>query len=160
MTTPIISNITAATGAGATAATTPQLPQQTLGQQDFLNLLVKELSTQDPMQPMSNTDFVAQMAQFTTLQQTQAMQQGISQLGVGQRFTQASTLLGHTVTLQTGKGAAPLQGTVTAVLLEGGTPEIVVNGAKYDVSQLYSLSVTNTQPTTGPKPARLGAKTA
>ena len=49
-----------------------------LGQQDFLELLVAEMQYQDPLEPQSNTDYIAQLATFTQVQDIEEMQ-GIMQ---------------------------------------------------------------------------------
>lgn len=72
--------------AAATTATVPTLPaNQQLGETDFLNLLVTQLKNQDPLQPVDNQQFVAQLAQFSQLQQS----------------TQQVTLLQQLITAQT-----------------------------------------------------------
>ena len=45
-----------------------QIKDQGLNMQDFLNLLVAQITNQDALNPMDNTEFIAQMAQFSTLQ--------------------------------------------------------------------------------------------
>src|SRR5690349_5974736 len=79
---------------------TDRVPIQTLGQNDFLKLLATQLSTQDPMNPMSDTSFIAQMAQFSALEQSKAMQSDLAQLNSDQQLSQTSALLGKTVTVQ------------------------------------------------------------
>ena len=53
--------------------------QQTLGKDDFLKLLVAKLQYQDPMSPMEDEDFAAQLAQFSSLEQMQNIADGIAQ---------------------------------------------------------------------------------
>jgi flagellar basal-body rod modification protein FlgD len=133
--------------AGASNQTTalPAMPSQTLNQQDFLNLLVTQMTSQDPLNPVSNTDFAAQMAQFSSLQAAQNTQAGVTNLQSGQQFLQASSLLGETVTLQaatdaTGVTTATTQGSVTGVQMVGTTPQIIVNGQPYALSRIISVS--------------------
>jgi flagellar basal-body rod modification protein FlgD len=47
----------------------PRTPKNTLGKQDFLNLLVSQMRNQDPLDPMKGTEFAAQLAQFSSLEQ-------------------------------------------------------------------------------------------
>jgi flagellar basal-body rod modification protein FlgD len=107
------------------------MPTQTLNQQDFLNLLVTQLQNQDPMNPMSDTDFIAQMAQFSTLQQSQQTYQSIQGM-------QATNLIGSTVNVATTDGVSDT-GTVTGVVMNSGTPEILVNGALYTLSDVQTV---------------------
>jgi flagellar basal-body rod modification protein FlgD len=130
---------TGATTAANQQQTIPALPTQTLNQQDFLNLLVAQLSSQDPLNPISNTDFVAQMAQFSNLQTSQGIEAGVSNLTAQQQFLQANSLLGENVALQTSSGTAA-QGVVTSVQMQAGTPQIVVNGQTYGLSQVVAVS--------------------
>lgn len=52
-------------------------PKKELGKEDFLHLLTLQLSTQDPLSPMKNEEFIAQLAQFTSLEQLQMVNQNI-----------------------------------------------------------------------------------
>jgi len=120
------------TSTADSSSSSSSMPTQTLNQQDFLNLLVTELQNQDPMNPMSDTDFIAQMAQFSTLQQAQQTYQSISE-------TQAAQLIGSTVTV-TGTDNTSATGTVTSILMNSGAPEILVNGVPYSLSQIQSVT--------------------
>ena len=116
-------------------------PQQQLTQNDFLQLLVAQMENQDPLQPQSDTQMAAQMAQFTSLSQTSAMSSSLSEM-------QASSLIGSTVTVQQPNSQATTSGVVTSVLLgsqsSDGTPQIVINGTAYDLSQVLSVTPTTT----------------
>ena len=118
---------------------------QTLNQNDFLTLLVKQIQFQDPLNPKSNTDMAAQMAQFTALQQSSQMSASLSML-------QANSLVGSTVTVQADPNSnAVATGLVSGVSMENGTPQIIINGLGYKLSQLLSVmpaSPTTTPPTT------------
>ncbi len=118
-----------------------RIPQTTLGQDDFLKLLVAQLGAQDPLNPMKDTDFVAQMAQFSSLEQAKNTQAEVAHL---QQFTQANAMLGRTVSFQPTSGSAVQQGTVSAVVITDGAPSIVVDGTAYKVQDLYSLATSAT----------------
>ncbi len=127
------------TAASAGSSTASPLPTQTLSENDFLNLLTTELSAQDPMNPVDDTQFIGEMAQFSTLQATTGMQQNISQMG-------ATQLIGTNVTLQNGQGST-VSGTVSGIQLSSGTPQVIVNGQPYALSTLVSVSAPTTTTT-------------
>lgn len=71
-----------------------------LGQDDFLQLMTAQLQNQDPFAPMENGDFIAQMAQFSTVSGIEEINQNLSALSSDMkqaRIATASTLLGHSV---------------------------------------------------------------
>jgi flagellar basal-body rod modification protein FlgD len=121
------------------------LPTQTLNQQDFLNLLVAQMTSQDPLNPVSNTDFASQLAQFSSLAAAQSTQTGVTNLQSGQQFLQADSLLGDTVLLAattdaSGMTTSTATGVVTGVQMNGSIPQITVNGQSYNLSQIISVS--------------------
>jgi len=118
--------------------TTSNSSSKTINQGDFLKLLVAQLAAQDPMNPESNTDFIGQMAQFSTLQATQSMQQNMSSM-------EAGDFLGRTVNVQDSDGTIS-QGIVSQLQLNSGTPSIIVNGAAYTLSQVLSVQPTSSTP--------------
>lgn len=105
---------------------------QTLTEADFLQLLVTQMSSQDPLDPQSDTEFAAQLAQFSSLKESQNMQANMATL-------QANSLIGETVTVN--PASAPMvTGQVSAVQMSAGTPYIVINGQPYDLSTISSFS--------------------
>jgi len=91
------------------------------------------------LNPKQDTEFIAQMTQFSALEQSKSMQMDIAHLRSDQEILQANAMIGRFVTLQDGKGLAP-PGIVSGVNVKEGTPQIVVNGEKYDLSQVLSIS--------------------
>lgn len=116
------------------------LPQQTLGQSDFLNLLVTQMENQDPMNPMSDTDFIAQMASFTSLEQSKDTEASIQSM-------QANDLIGRQVMVQGSDGVVNT-GTVSGVLMDSGAPNLVVNGQLYTLDEVVSVATAATNTTT------------
>src|SRR5437867_2119361 len=113
-------------------------PVRTLNQDDFLRLVMAQLTNQDPLNPQKDTEFIAQMTQFSALEQSKSMQQDIAKLQTDQQFMQANAVLGRVVTLQDDQGAL-IRGTVNAIQVEEGTPHLVVNGQSYGLSALLSI---------------------
>ncbi len=133
------------TALGSTGATTAT-PQNTLTTQDFLQLLSTELQNQDPLQPMDDTAYLAQMAQFTSLQQVSTLSTTISQMSSNQQNLAASSYLGQMVTMNAGNNST-ISGVVTGVDLSGTTPNLEVNGTSYPLTSLLSVSSASTSTT-------------
>jgi flagellar basal-body rod modification protein FlgD len=97
-------------------------PVQRLGQQEFLRLLTTQLSNQDPLEPIKDTEFIAQMAQFTTLEQASTSYQ----------FQLANSMVGRPVLIElknTDGSNSLVAGEVTGIRLEQGTPKVIVDGS-------------------------------
>jgi flagellar basal-body rod modification protein FlgD len=109
------------------AATGSNLQASNLGLQDFLKILLTQLTYQDPLKPMDNQEFMAQIAQFTSLEQTQQLNTKIETLINNQAALQSVGLIGRTVDISTSGGLA--SGTVTALSLQGDTPSITLRTA-------------------------------
>jgi len=104
-------------------------PQQSLGRDDFLKLLITQLSYQDPTAPMDDKQFIAQMAQFSTLEQMTGMASDFSRLTSMLMGNEASGALGKSVELIDGEKI--IQGAVQAVT-RGEAPQVLVNGNFYN----------------------------
>lgn len=92
--------------------------------QDFLKILTSQLTHQDPLKPMDNQEFVAQLAQFTSLQQTQQLNAKLDSLLSIQAATQSVGLLGRSVDVRTASGT--VTGTVSALDFSGTEPHLSV----------------------------------
>ena len=103
-------------------------PQQSLGKDDFLKILITQLSYQDPMAPMEDKEFIAQMAQFSTLEQMTSMAHDFNRLTNLLTGSEAASALGKSVEIVDGDQV--IQGAVRAVT-RGGFTEILVNGNYY-----------------------------
>jgi flagellar basal-body rod modification protein FlgD len=79
--------------AGSTTSTTPVSAQQPLGKEDFLRLLVAQLSAQDPLNPMEATEFTAQLAQFSSLEQMTNINSTLEELVAAQQAMGNSSLI-------------------------------------------------------------------
>jgi flagellar basal-body rod modification protein FlgD len=111
-------------------------PQQSLGKDDFLKILITQLSYQDPTSPMEDKEFIAQMAQFSTLEQMTGMAKDFAKLTAMITGTEASSSLGRNVEIV--QGERTVQGMVQAVT-RGEVPQVLVNGDFYDWDQVAKV---------------------
>lgn len=96
--------------------------------QSLLKIILTQLTSQDPLKPMDNFQFVSQLAQFSQLQQAQTLNDTVTSLLSAQAANQATGLLGRTVDLssaQTG-GATVTSGVVKAVSFGNGQPSVTI----------------------------------
>lgn len=114
-------------------------PGGNMGKDEFLRILVTQLQNQDPTAPMQDKEFIAQMAQFSSLEQITNMSASFQKLSGLLASSEASQVLGRTVEVETGlEGFAPVIGTVDQVL-RGDYPQVMVNGEFYDFSQVSKI---------------------
>jgi flagellar basal-body rod modification protein FlgD len=109
---------------------------QTLGKDDFLKILLTQLSHQDPTAPLEDKEFVAQMAQFSTLEQMTNMSAELAKVFGIMARSQAIGLLGKTVEIAIGD--SKVSGRVEEIT-GSEFPQILVQGRYYDVSQVTSV---------------------
>jgi flagellar basal-body rod modification protein FlgD len=107
-----------------------------LDRDDFLKLLITQLQHQDPTSPVEDKDFIAQMAQFSSLEQMTNMSTGFQRLSGLLSSSEASQVLGKTVEIRDGDNL--VTGTVDRVV-RGDSPLVGVNGKIYDFSQIESV---------------------
>lgn len=106
-----------------------------LGKDAFLQLLVTQMKYQDPLNPASDTEYIAQLATFSQLEELQNLNNSYSN-------TQAYTLVGKTVALtstdSTGN-TSYVTGVVDYVTMNGGNAYVVVNGNKYSLDSVLEV---------------------
>lgn len=102
-----------------------------LTQDDFLQLLVAELSNQDPLNPDGYMDYFAQMAQYTNLEQTKELSSSLQRI-------EANSLIGKKVDIKL-ENDLIVSGYVGAVGIEAGKPQVEVDGEKYDLDRIINV---------------------
>ena len=122
-----------------------------LGQYDFLKLLVAQLQNQDPTEPMNDREFIAQMAQFSSLEQMKNLNDSFNYLAyqIGDvmipnlLLQQSAVLIGREVSYinpdATGTSDLVLTGAVESVVIKDGYPYCVVNGNYIDLEHMLSI---------------------
>ena len=121
-----------------------RVPMKQLGQDEFLQLLVVQMRNQDPLKPVSDTEFIAQMAQFSNLEQTKEMSSDIAKLRQSTAFNQATALMGKQVRLLSGEDTFT-KGIVTDLTVKDGEVSLIVNGKPYELGQVVSVNSEETK---------------
>ncbi|MGI6175470.1 MAG: flagellar hook capping FlgD N-terminal domain-containing protein [Christensenellales bacterium] len=136
------SAIGAASGSYTPETQTRQV-KKSLGQDDFLQLLVAQLANQDPLAPTSDTEFIAQLAQFSSLEQMQSMNQAMLATQQALLDSQVYGMVGKHVYVATPNEAGEdtlVFGKVDGVLYENGTQYLVVGEGKYLLADVVGVA--------------------
>ncbi|NOU68457.1 flagellar hook assembly protein FlgD [Paenibacillus sp. LMG 31461] len=138
-TNPIIGNVTDLINKG-TNAKTKDKDSTTLGKDDFLKILITQLQNQDPTQPLQDKEFIAQMAQFTSVEQLTNMASEMKLMRQSLGFV--SGLIGKSISW-TGTDASgvttELSGVVDSITFKDGNQFATVNGAEVSLDKLKKI---------------------
>lgn len=108
----------------------------TLGKDAFLQLLVTQMKYQDPLDPQDNSEYIAQLATFSQLEELQNMSNTV-------QLSQASSLTGETVIMKTKSSVTGelmyVTGTVDYVVIENSKAYLCINGGKYSIDDLDTV---------------------
>ena len=115
-----------------------------LKMEDFLQLLTSQITNQDPLEPMKDTEFISQMANIASLEQMQQFTQGFSKFADSHGEMLAQSYLGNRVSLFADN--REVSGIVEAVnKLDDGSVKLVVDGETYDPSAVRRVELINSQ---------------
>jgi len=108
-----------------------------LGQDAFLRLMMEQLKYQDPMDPMSNDEFLSQQAQFTQISELQKLN---NSMNASNQIMQASSLIGKTVVLPNpDKPTENIEGRVSEAKISSNGASIVIDGQDYPIDSITSI---------------------
>jgi flagellar basal-body rod modification protein FlgD len=99
-----------------------------IGKDGFLKLLITQLQNQDPLEPMSNEDFAAQLAQFSSLEQMQNLNESFGKLTDLTKLGSSASLIGKDVTYQDQSTGQNISGVVDKVLIKSDGLYFSING--------------------------------
>ena len=112
----------------------------TLQMEDFLQLLTSQISNQDPLEPMKDTEFISQMANIASLEQMQQFSKGFESFANSHKDMVAQAYLGRVVEIKS--GGEQLSGTVHSVeRTDDGKISVLVNGKAYDPNDIVKVSL-------------------
>jgi flagellar basal-body rod modification protein FlgD len=113
----------------------------TLGQDAFLKLMIAQLKYQDPMDPVKGAEFIAQTAQFTSVEKLDEMTKMTTEMALMQRLSQAGGLVGRTVAYTDADGVAQ-SGVVSSATLNPSGPVLRVGDADVPMSGVTEVRMT------------------
>lgn len=109
-----------------------------LGKDDFLRLLIAQLRHQDPLQPLNDREFVAQLAQFSALEQMYNVAAAVLELALRQEATAVFGLVGRRVRVEAEDGTV-VEGVVSGVRRQAGSFLLVVGDRTFRLDQLLEV---------------------
>lgn len=124
------------------ASRTAQKSPDIFSSEGFLKLLATQISSQNPLEPLKDTEFVAQMAQFSQLEQSTNMAADIKSLRMSGALSQGAALIGKNVTYAPADGSAAVTGTVQSLTVgaDGRSMSLLVDGVNVDVAQVRGIA--------------------
>mgnify|MGYP004554077353 FL=1 len=121
----------------------------------FLNLMLAQLKSQDPTEPTDNTEWLSQLAQYSSLEQMTQMNSGLencakyisalyNDMSYNSEITQTLSMIGKDVTLQIpdendSSKTTEISGTVTEASFKDGTGKIKIDGKYYSIAYVTSI---------------------
>jgi flagellar basal-body rod modification protein FlgD len=137
-----IGNVSNLTSSAKTNSTTSRTNNSTLGKDDFLKILVTQLQHQDPSQPLDDKAFIAQMAQFTSVEQLTNMNTEMTALRQSLSFSPSYIGKQISWTAVDSTGASTVKsGVIDGLTFKSGNQFASVNGEEVSLDQI--LKVTN-----------------
>ncbi|MEA4846526.1 MAG: flagellar hook capping FlgD N-terminal domain-containing protein [Clostridiaceae bacterium] len=120
----------------ASAASTDRTASTELGKDEFLKLLVTQMRYQDPLEPIDNTEYVSQLAQFSTLEHMSNMSSGISYM---EALSMTGKYITATTTDSTTGESKNVNGVVDSVKLKSGSAVLVVAGTEINLDEVTEV---------------------
>ena len=115
------------TGTSLSPSSTSTSGTSSLGENDFLHLMMAQLQNQDPLSPSDPSQYMSELAQFTSLEQEMNISTTTAQSATQQSNSSALSLLGRTVSYTDSNGGA-LSGTVSKVDFSSSGPTLTIGG--------------------------------
>jgi flagellar basal-body rod modification protein FlgD len=148
----LISNTTTSTSSGSTSSASSANITSQLGPSAFLQLLTTQLSNQDPLNPMDDTQSVSQLAQFSALQASDNLETSFANFQSNFAVLQSASLIGSTVSVNSTDSSgntSTIVGTVQSIQVVNGSPTFTLlnpsTGSDYANSNGTPLTFTTSQ---------------
>lgn len=110
-----------------------------VGQDQFLQLLVAQMKSQNPMEPTSNQEFLGQLAQFSTLSGIETLNANFSDLLSLQQISEGSNLIGKQVAYSNSSNQT-VTGTVQSVTVSDGAVQLQIGGNSVALNKVVGIT--------------------
>lgn len=120
--------------------------QTELGQAEFLELMLAQMQNQDPFEPMENGEFVAQLAQFSSVTGLAEISESVATLSdvlLANQTLQASTMVGRSVLVESDRSQLPTSGALQAsaeLPIDAASAQVRVTGPNGQLVRQFSIS--------------------
>ncbi len=111
--------------------------QKTLGQAEFFKLLTTQLASQDPLEPMDDTAFIAQMANFSELEMMSELNDNFAEFTGVQQFQASQGYIGNKVTMLV--DGEEVSGIAEGIEHVKGDTSVFVDGQKFDINSVFKV---------------------
>ena len=115
--------------------------EKEMGKEDFLKLLVAQMENQDPLNPSSNEDMVMQLAQFSSIEQTERMNNNLEHFIQDNTMGMASSMIGQEIEAANPDSGQITKGVVTQVNINGQGTSLVVGNNQVDLEHVEIIGV-------------------
>ena len=134
-----IASLSTTTNASGITQLVSESDRSTITTDEFLKILVAELTYQDPFEPMSNTDFAQQIAQIESMRSSEDLTEGIGAILKQQQITSAGALIGKTVYGGTVDGGL-VEGVVESVTIDSSGVFLTIDGYYVPLDNVFEIS--------------------
>lgn len=110
-----------------------------IGSNQFLQLLVAQLQNQDPLDPVSNQDFISQLTSLNTVQSLDGLNTSFAQMLKLQQLTQGANLIGKTIDYTPTGGGPTATGKVDSVTAQNGQFVLSVGSTQVTLDQIKAV---------------------
>ncbi len=115
-----------------------------LGKEEFMILLLTQMQNQDPLEPMDSTAMVAQLAQFSALEQMQNLNTQFEDFREQSLIQSLFVLQGQSVSIELSDGST-VEGTVDKILWSSDSMQLEINGEVYALDEIAGITLMNPQ---------------
>jgi len=130
------------TSMGITATTQTSSVKTTannkLNEDDFMLLLLAQLKTQDPLEPMNNQELMGQMTQLNSLASLKSIDESMKSMSFDQQVNYGATLIGKDVTWKTDEGSE--SGEVTDIIVENNKVYVQIGEKQVSIKDVIGIA--------------------